>query len=68
MFYECLEITWKTADFCILNFPFLNRFVWEVISSIWHSVSSGSETLHLMLDILQQECAQRTAHAGNPML
>ena len=32
------------------------------------SVSSGGQTLHLMLDILQQECALRTVHAGNPVL
>ena len=40
MFNECLKIGWKTAYFCILNFSFKNHFVWEVISSIQHSVSS----------------------------
>ena len=33
---ECLEIWWKTAHFCLLNFSFQNHFVWEVISSIRH--------------------------------
>ena len=37
---------------CILNFSFKNDFVWEEISNIRHSVSSGDETLHLMFDIL----------------
>ena len=44
MFNECLEIRWKTAHFCILNFSFQNHFVWEVILSIRHSVSSPDET------------------------
>ena len=52
MFNECLEIRWKTAHFCILNFSLYNDFVWEVISNIWHSVSSPDETLRLMLDML----------------
>ena len=36
MFDECLEIRWKTALFCILNFSCKNHFVWKVISSIRH--------------------------------
>ena len=44
MFIECLEIRWKTAQFCILNFSLYNHFVWEVISSSRHSVSSPNET------------------------
>ena len=46
MFNECLEIRWKTAHFCILtcNTALYNHFVWEVISSIRHSVSSPDET------------------------
>ena len=43
MFNECLKIGWKTAHFGILNFSFWNHFVWEVISSIQHSVSSPEE-------------------------
>ena len=54
MFNECLDIRWKTAHFCILNFSFKNDFVWEEISNIRHSVSSPDETLHLMFDILLQ--------------
>ena len=41
MFNECLEIRWKTAHFCILDFSFQNHFVWEVLLSIRHSVSSS---------------------------
>ena len=44
MFNECLDIGWKTAHFCILNFSFKNYFVWEEISNIRHSVSSPDET------------------------
>ena len=44
MFNECLDIRWKTAQFCILNFSFKNDFVWEEISNIRHSVSSPDET------------------------
>ena len=44
MFNECLVIRWKTAHFCILNFSFKNHFVWEVISSDRHSVSSPDKT------------------------
>ena len=44
MFNGCLEMRWKTANCCILNFSFYNYFVWEVISSIWHNVSSPDET------------------------
>ena len=44
MFNECLDIGWKTAHFCILNFSFKNDFVWEEISNIRHSVSSPDET------------------------
>ena len=44
MFNECLDIRWKTAHFCILNFSFKNDFVWEEISNIRHSVSSPDET------------------------
>ena len=51
MFNECLDIAWKTAHFCILNFSFKNDFVWEEISNIQHSVSSPDETLRLMFDI-----------------
>ena len=54
MFNECLDIRWKTAYFCILNFSFKNDFVWEEISNIRHSVSSPDETLHLMFDILHE--------------
>ena len=67
MFNECLDIRWKTAYFCILNFSFKKDFVWEEISNIRHSVSSpdrifnsllgvssGDETLHLMFDILHE--------------
>ena len=38
MFNECLEIRLKSARFCILNSSKI-YFVWEVISSIRHSVS-----------------------------
>ena len=55
MFNECLEIGWKTAQYCILNFSFKNEFVWEEMSNIWHSVSSPDETLRLMFDILLEE-------------
>ena len=41
---ECLENRGKTAHFCTLNFSYYNHFVWEVISSIRHSVSSPDET------------------------
>ena len=34
----------ETANFCILNLSFQNPFVWEVMSSIRHSVSSPDET------------------------
>ena len=44
MFNECLVIRWKTAHFCNLNFSFKNHFVWEVISSDRHSVSSPDKT------------------------
>ena len=44
MFNECLEIRCKTAHFCILYFSFQNHFVWDVISSIQHGVSSPDET------------------------
>ena len=44
LWVACLEIRWKTAHFCILNFFFKIYFVWEVISSIQHSVSSRDET------------------------
>ena len=44
MFNECLEIIWKTARFYILNSSFKIYFVWEVISSLRHSVSSLDET------------------------
>ena len=44
MFNECLDIGWKTAHFCILNFSFKNDFVWEEISNIRRSVSSPDET------------------------
>ena len=44
MFNECLDIRWKTAHFCILNFSFKNDFIWEEISNIRHSVSSPHET------------------------
>ena len=44
MFNECLEIRWKTSHFCILDFSLWNHFVWEVISSTPHSVSSPDET------------------------
>ena len=44
MFNECLDIGWKTAHFCILNFSFKNDFVWEEISNIRHSISSPDET------------------------
>ena len=44
MFNECLDIRWKTARFCILNFSFKNDFVWEEISNIRHSVSSPDDT------------------------
>ena len=52
MFNECLEIRWKTAQFCVLNFSFWNHFVWEAISSIWHSVSSPDETPRSLSKIL----------------
>ena len=44
MFNECLEIRIKSARFCILNSSFKIYFIWEVISSIRHSVSSTDET------------------------
>ena len=40
VYNECLEIRCKTAHFCILNFSWKNHFVWEIISSILHSISS----------------------------
>ena len=52
MFNECLEIRWKTVQFCVLNFSFWNHFVWEAISSIWHSVSSPDETPRSLSKIL----------------
>ena len=41
MFNECLDIGWKTAHFCILNFSFKNE---KKISNIRYSVSSPDET------------------------
>ena len=49
MFNECLEIRWLNCSFLhpfkreIKFSPFLNHFVWEVISSIRHSFSSTYE-------------------------
>ena len=58
MFNECLDIRWKTAHFCILNFSFKNDFrqKYSAARRIFNSllgVSSGDETLRLMLDILR---------------
>ena len=39
-----MKIRWKTAQFCFLDFFFLSHFVWEVISTIPHRVSSPGET------------------------
>ena len=44
MFNESLEIWWKTAHFCIFISLSKITFVWAVISSIRHSVSSLDET------------------------
>ena len=51
MFNKCLEISFKTAHFCILNFSFQSHFVREVISSMRCSVSSPDETVRRELEI-----------------
>ena len=69
MFSECLEIRGKTTHFCIPNFSFLiilfEKYIkhnlkvrqkYSATRRIFNSllsVSSGDETLRLMLDILR---------------
>ena len=39
MFNECLDIRWKTAHFCILNFPFKNDLFekkYQTFDTVFH--------------------------------
>ena len=61
MFNECLEISWKTTHFCIVNFSSWNHFVWEIISkhstvcfiTSWNTLKFVKNTLlHVIFSIL----------------